>query len=422
MKLWLTLLVSVAAFAQPFDLLLRGARVIDPQNGIDGQRDVAIRGGRIAQVSESIPPEQAQRVIDVTGLILTPAAIDLHTHLFHTTHIPGVWAGDNSVPPDAFSFRSCATTFVDAGSSGWQTFEYFRQTVIDRAQTRVLAMINIARLGMMSDLAEQGDFDPDAVARLARKHRDVVVGVKTAHYQKPDWGAVDAALEAGRKSELPVMVDFGYFLPERPYWQLVTEKLRPGDITTHVYRGPVPWVDANGRLFEYLWKARQRGVRFDVGHGGGSFVFRNAVPAIQQKFYPDSISTDLHTGSMNAGMMDLPTTMSKFLAMGMPLVEVIRAVTATPAAMIGRKDLGHLSPGAPADIALWSLENGHFGFADAFGGRLMGRQRLRCEMTLMGGRVVWDWNARAATDYPTLPPDYGNRPGSDFFVPPPGTR
>jgi len=418
---WLVL--ASFAWGQPYDLLLQGARVIDPKNGVDAVRDVAIRQGRIATVDERIDPAQARQVIELRGLIVTPAAIDIHTHLFHTTNIPGVWAGDNSVAPDAFSFRSCATTFVDAGSAGWRTFEYFRQTVVDRAETRVFAFINIAGLGMMTDYAEQADFDPEAVAHLARKHRDVVVGIKTAHYQKPDWASVEAALEAGRKAGLPVMVDFGFFLPERPYWQLVIEKLRPGDISTHMYRASVPWVDGNGKVFRYLWEARRRGVKFDVGHGGGSFVFRNAVPAVQQGFYPDSISTDLHTGSMNAGMMDLPTTMSKFLVMGMPLAEIIRAVTWTPANMIGHPELGHLSPGAAADIAVWRIEEGNFGYKDAAGGRLAGRQRLHCEMTFKDGKLVWDWNARAATSYRELPPDYGIRKGIDHIIlPPPQLR
>jgi len=186
------------------------------------------------------------------------------------------------------------TTMVDAGSSGWRNFEFLRTTVIDRAKTRVLALINIAGLGMITDAVEQADFNPDEVARLARKHRDVVVGVKSAHYQSPDWKSVDQAVAAGRAAGIPIMVDFGYFLPERPYWRLVTEHLRPGDISTHCFRAPAPWVDEKGKLYEYFHKARARGVIFDVGHGGGSFVFRNAVPAVAQGFYPDSISTDLH--------------------------------------------------------------------------------------------------------------------------------
>jgi dihydroorotase len=296
---------------------------------------------------------------------------------------------------------------VDAGSAGWRNFEAFRTTVIDRAQTRVFAFINIAGLGMVSNMAEQGDFNPEAVSKLARKHGDVVVGVKTAHYEKPDWDSVDQAVAAGELAGIPVMVDFGWFLPERPYSELVTKHLRPGDISTHMFRGPVPWLDDNGKLYTYLGQARERGVVFDVGHGGGSFVFRNAGPATRQGFYPDTISTDLHAGSRNGAMMDMPTTMSKFLAMGMPLAEVVRASTWRPAQVIRREEVGHLTVGTPADIAIWQLAEGDFGFRDPYGGRLPGKLRFLCEMTLQAGSVVWDWNARSAVDYHGLGPEYG---------------
>ncbi len=413
----LILLCVATCLAQSsYDLLLKGGHVIDPKNGIDGPMDVAIQDGKVAAVERAINPSRAKKSIDVRGLYVTPGLVDIHVHVFHTTGIKGAWAGDNSVAPDAFSFRTGVTTMVDAGSSGWRNFETFRHTVIDRAKTRVLAMINIAGLGMMTDIVEQSDFDPGEVARLARKHRDVVVGVKSAHYQLPDWNSVDRAMEAGRVASIPIMVDFGYFLPERPYWKLVTERLRPGDISTHCFRGPVPWVDRNGKLLDYLKRARERGVRFDVGHGGGSFVLRNAVPAVAQGFFPDSISTDLHVGSMNGTMMDMPTTMSKLLAMGMPLKEVILRSTWRPAEMIQRTQFGHMTAGATADVAVWKLLEGDFGFADASGGGIKGRQRLLCELTLKDGRIAWNWNALGAVDFRTLPPDYGVRKGIDQIV------
>ena len=250
-------------------------------------------------------------------------------------------------------------------------------------RTRVLALINIAGFGMINDTIEQEDFNPKEVARLAKKHSDVVVGVKSAHYQKPDWESVERAIEAGKAAGIPIMVDFGYFLPQRPFWQLVTEILRPGDMPTHCFRGPVPWVDENGKLYPYLRTARERGVKFDVGHGGGSFVFRNAAPAIAQGFYPDSISTDLHTGSMNGTMMDMQTLMSKFLALGMPLDAVIAASTWNPAQQIHREELGHLSVGALADVAVFRVMEGEFGLRDASNGKVQGRQRLFCELILL---------------------------------------
>lgn len=413
--------VVLPLVAQPYDLILQGGHVIDPRNAVDGVRDVAVAGGKIVAVAAGLAPGPGTTVVDVQGLYVTPGLIDLHVHVFATTGVKGAWAGDNSVLPDSFSFRTGVTTMVDAGSSGWRNFETFRHTVIDRAQTRVLAMINIAGLGMMTNAAEQvaSEFQPAEVAALARKHRDVVVGVKTAHYELPEWTSVERALEAGAAADIPVMVDFGYFRPERPYWQLVTQKLRPGDISTHAYRASVPWMDENRRVHAYLHQARERGVKFDVGHGAGSLVFRNAVPAIKAGFYPDSISTDLHTLSMNLAMFDLPTTMSKFLVMGMPLRDVILRSTWNPARMIRRPELGHLSVGAPADVAVLRVSQGEFQYIDSKSGRMRGTQRITCELTVRDGKIVWDWNGRAGTDYAQLPADYGLREGIDVVVPPP---
>ncbi|MBI3207466.1 MAG: amidohydrolase/deacetylase family metallohydrolase [Candidatus Solibacter usitatus] len=420
MREFFALLLALPLGAQTYDLLLKGGHVIDPRNNVDGLRDVAITAGRIAAVAPAIDASQARRTLDVRGLYVTPGLIDLHVHLFATTGVKDAWAGDNSILPDGFSFRTGVTTMVDAGSSGWRNFETFRHTVIDRARTRVLALINIAGLGMMTDFAEQPvhDMNSAEVARLAKKHRDVVVGVKSAHFQGPGWESVDRAVEAGRLASIPIMVDFGYFLKTRPYWQLVTDKLRAGDMSTHCYRGPVPIADENGKLYDYLLKARARGVKFDVGHGGGSFTFRNAFAAISNKFYPDSISTDLHTGSMNGPMFDMPSTMSKLMAIGLPLQEAVRASTWNPAQQIQRPDLGHLSGGAVADIAVFRLQDGDFGFADSSRGAVKGKQRLVCELTVKDGQSVFDWNSRNGVDWKTLPKDYGIRP-VDLIIPPP---
>jgi len=409
-----------AAGAQPaYDLLLKGGHVIDPRNGIDAVMDVAVAAGRIAAVRPAIAPADARQVVDVSGLYVTPGLIDIHVHVFATTGAKDAWAGDNSVLPDGFSFRSGVTTMVDAGSSGWRNFDDFRRTVIDRARTRVLAMLNIVGFGMLTDVPEQNvlDMDAKATAEMAGKHRDVVVGIKSAHYQGPEWVSVDRAVDAGRAAGVPVMVDFGFFREERPFHQLVTERLRPGDISTHMFRGPVPYMDANGRVLDYLKQARARGVLFDVGHGGGSFVFRTMVPAVRQGFHPDTISTDLHTGSMNAGMMDMLTTMSKFLVTGMPLPDVVRASTAAPAQAIKRPALGHLSVGAEADVAVLRVLEGQFGYADGARGTLTGNRRLMCEITLRAGRVVWDWNARTGTDYREMPATYGVRDVDRVIIP-----
>lgn len=421
MRLALILLLTASAWAQTrYDMLLKGGRVIDPKNHINALMDVAVKDGKIAAVAPNLPASDAAQVLDVTGLLVTPGLVDIHTHLFTTTITPDAWAGDNSVRPDDFSFRTGVTTMADAGSAGWRNFDFFKLTVIDRAKTRVFAFINIAGLGMLTNIVEQHaeDMKPEEVARLAKKYPDIVVGVKTAHWEAPTWTAVDKALEAGRLMNKPVMVDFGYFRPERPYWQLVTQKLRPGDISTHAFRATVPWVDAQGKVYAYQKQARERGVLFDTGHGGGSFAWRNAVPATAQGYYPDSISTDLHTDSMNGAMMDMPTTMSKFLAMGMPLEEVILRSTWRPAQVIHHEEVGHLTVGADADIAALSLNDGQFNFMDSDHGTFPGKQRFRAELTIRAGKVVWDWNARSGVPYQKLGPAYGVRPGEAVVAPP----
>jgi dihydroorotase len=214
-------------------------------------------------------------------------------------------------------------------------------------------------------------------------------------------------LEAGKLANLPVMVDFGYF-DNKPYQELISDKLRPGDISTHFYRAPAPLLDKNGHMAEYLQIARKRGVIFDVGHGGGSFHFPLAAPMIQQGFWPNSISTDLHAASINGAMVDMLNVMSKILALGVPLTEIIRESTTNPAMEIRRPELGHIGVGADADVAVLRLDRGKFGFVDARGGRIEGTERLGCEMTLRSGKIVFDFSGRAGApwrdghiEYPT---------------------
>ncbi|MFB3828180.1 MAG: amidohydrolase/deacetylase family metallohydrolase [Bryobacteraceae bacterium] len=393
--------------AQTYDLLLKGGHVIDGKNGISAIRDVAIAGGRIAAVQPDIPPARARKVVDAAGLYVTPGLVDMHVHVYAGTGQRGAYSGDNSVYPDGFTFRAGVTTVVDAGSSGWKNFPDFKDRVIDRSRTRVLAFLNIVGPGMGGKIEQSlQEMDAKAAAEQALRYKDVIVGIKSAHYAGPEWTAVDRAVEAGNIAGLPVMVDFGDFRPERPFQELVTRRLRPGDIYTHTYLGAVPMLDGDGRVLPYLFEARKRGVIFDVGHGGGSFLWRQAVPAMRQGFKPDSISTDLHIGSMNSGMKDMLNLMSKFLTMGMPLEEVVQRSTWTPAQEIRRTGLGHLSVGAPADVALLRLRTGEFGFVDVYGARLRGTRKLECEMTILEGRIVWDLNGMAREDWETLPPGY----------------
>jgi dihydroorotase len=402
-----------------YDLLLKRGHVIDPLNNVNEVNDVAISKGKIAAVASNIDSSEAVKVIDISGLYLTPGLVDIHCHLYPTTGMRGSWAGDLSVFPDGFSFRSGITTMVDAGSAGAMNFDDFRERVIDRSLTRVLAFINIISHGMVSDSVEQNinEMNPSLTAKMALKNRDVVVGIKTAHYQGPEWIAVEKAIEAGTKAGMPIMVDFGYFRKERPYYRLVTEKLRPGDITTHMYIGAIPYVDENQNLLDYLKTSRKRGVMFDVGHGGGSFVFRNAAASVKCGFYPDTISTDLHVLSMNSAMMDMTTVLSKFLAIGIPLSEVIKECTINAARIIGHHELGQLSVGAIADIAVLNLIKGNFGYYDVAYGKVEFNQRLLCEMTIKDGKIVWDWNARNGVDYRELTNNYGVRPVDNIIIP-----
>ena len=408
-------------------IALVNGHLIDPKNGIDALHDIVIEGGVVRDVGRNIDRSQFDRagsttVIDIEGCVVTPALIDIHTHLFCTAGNPNAWAGENSVWPDAFSFRNGICTMVDTGSSGWRNFPLFRTTVIDRVRTRAFALLNIASYGMINEMGEQypSDFDPETTARVARENSDCVVGCKTAHYQGPDWKSVDSAVAAADLAGIFAMIDFGYFRKERPYWELVLKHMRSGDISTHCFRGPVPVVDSNGTVYPYLRRARERGVLFDVGHGEGSFLFRNAAPAIEQGFYPDTISSDLHTLCMNSSMMDLPTVISKFLALGMPLSAAISCVTWNAAQAIGRRELGHLSPSAVADVAVWSEQRGVFGYGDTVGGKVIGDRRLCCEMTIKGGAIEWDRNARAAVDWRSVDRQAGVRIGREWLLEPSG--
>jgi dihydroorotase len=404
------LLTAAALAAQPsYDLLLKGGHVIDPKNDISRVMDVAIAGGKIARIAPDIPASEAKTVADVAGLYVTPGLIDIHVHVYASTGLKGVLTGDSSVFPDSFSFRSGVTTMVDAGTSGWRNFPDFREHVLDRAKTRVLALLNIVGGGMgPNDENDPNDMDPEAAAKMAKANPDVIVGFKSAHYSGPGWPSIDNAVKAGKLTGLPVMVDFGQINRERNISTLFLDKLRPGDIYTHCYSGHRDELLANGKLNPAMEAGRKRGIIFDLGHGGGSFYWYVAVPAFAAHFYPDSISTDLHTGSMNGGMKDMTNVMSKVLNLGPSLEQVIRMSTWNPAREINRTELGNLDTGAGADVTVLRLDKGHFGFLDSAGARKYGSQLLVCEMTIRDGKVMWDLNGRAGEDWKTF--KYRKRP------------
>jgi dihydroorotase len=398
---WFFCLIFSAAAQPRYDLILKGGHLVDARNSISSIRDIAIFQGKIAAVAENIPASEARRSIDISSLYVVPGLVDIHTHVFAGS-MGREYTGESCVRPDGFTFRSGVTTVVDAGSSGWRNFGEFRDQIINRSKTRVFAMLNIVGSGMggRPDVEQNTkDMDPKRTAEVAKRHSDVVVGIKVAHYAGPEWIAVDRGVEAGNLAQVPVMVDFATFRPERPFQELVLKHLRPGDIYTHTYLSAVPMLDGDGRILPYLFEAKKRGIIFDVGHGGGSFSFRQAVPAIQQGFFPDSISTDLHVDSMNAGMKDILNVMSKLLSMGMALDKVIAGATWNPAREIHHEELGHLSVGASADIAVLRMLKGDFGFVDSARLKLHGTQKLIAEMTLRDGNVVWDLNGMNSPDW-----------------------
>jgi dihydroorotase len=404
-----TILFAAALAAQPrYDLLLQGGRVIDSKNNISAIRDVAIKNGAIAAVAPRLNPTDALKVVNVAGLIVAPGLVDIHVHVFAGTGERASYAGDNSLYPDPLTLRAGVTTVADAGCSGWRNFEDFQERIINRSKTRVFAFLNIVGAGMRGSKYENNlaDMESKPAAEMAKKHRDVIVGFKTAHYAGPEWTPVERAVEAGVAANLPVMVDFGTDHPERPLAELLTKKLRPGDIYTHCYSGLRRELTDDGKVNPGMFAGRDRGIIFDVGHGGGSFAWRIVVPAIQQHFLPDSISTDLHIGSMNSGMKDMLNVMGKFLALGISLDDVIRLSTWNPAREIHHEELGNLSVGSTADVAVLRVEKGDFGFVDMYGARLKGQQRLMCELTLRAGKVVYDLNGISRPDWTTLPPKY----------------
>ncbi|MEF8816723.1 MAG: amidohydrolase/deacetylase family metallohydrolase [Salinibacter sp.] len=395
------------AHAQDLDLLINDGTVIDPKNDVNAVMDVGIAGDTIAVVAENVSPDRAEQVVDASGHYVTPGLIDIHGHVFHGTEEDAYLSNSYSaLKPDAHTFRAGTTTIVDVGGPGWRNIGQFVNQTVEHSETRVLAFINIVGAGMKG-MPEQNlrDMNPRMTAMAAEQYSDVVVGVKLAHYRGHDWTPTERAVEAGERADIPVMVDFGGASPPLSIEELFFDYLRPGDIFTHAYalldqqnrRQSI--VDEQHELRPFVPKAQERGIKFGVGHGGGSFDYDAAVPATQAGLWPNAISTDLHDGSMNDGMKNMTNVMSKMLALGMGLEEVIRASTWQPAQIIQRPELGNLDVGAPADVAVLDLRKGSFGFVDVDGDRREGAQKLVTELTVRAGDVVWDLNGLAASEW-----------------------
>jgi dihydroorotase len=401
----LTLQLKAQAPAS-FDVLVKGGHVIDPKNGIDAVMDIAIKAGKIFKVGKNLPASEAKQVVDATGLKVVPGIIDMHAHVFAGTQ-PDHYLSDglSALMPDGYTFRVGVTTVVDCGGAGWRNFSTFKKNVIDISQTRVLSFLNIVGEGMRGGNYEQdiADMNPKLAANTAKQYKDYIVGFKLAHFNGADWTPTTRAVEAGKLAELPVIIDFGGSQPNLSIQELFFKHLRPGDIYTHTYAAlngaREEIIDANNTLKPFVLEAQKRGIIFDVGYGGASFNYTQAIPALKAGLFPNTISTDLHTGSMNSSMKDQLSVMSKFMNLGMPLFEVIKASTWKPAQVINRTNLGHLTEGAEADIAILNIRKGSFGFYDKTGYKVNGTEKFECELTIKGGKVVYDLNGLANPIY-----------------------
>ncbi len=394
-------------YGQLFDIVIRGGHVIDPRNNIDAVMDIGIKDGKIAAVTKKMDTSGAIQVVNASGFYVTPGLIDIHTHDFFGTEPDHYLSnGLSAIVPDGFTFRTGVTTVVDAGGSGWKSFALFRKNIIDNSKTRILVMLNIVGEGMRGGPYEQNPADMDGrlTAMVARANPNIVVGIKAAHFEGADWTPVDQAVEAGKIANIPVMIDFGGSIPNLSIEELFMKHLRPGDIFTHCFgqlRNREAIVDTiNWQVKPFVWEARKKGIFFDVGYGGSSFAFSQGIPALKQGFLPSSISTDLHTGSMNHAMKDQLNVMSKFMAMGMDLNAVIKASTWNPAQEIKHLELGNLSVGAEADVAVLNLLSGRFGYFDCTGRKIEGNKKLEAEMTIRAGKIVYDLDGIANPIFP----------------------
>ncbi len=379
----------IARMASPPGLLLTGGTVLDPGAGLSGVMDVRLRAGRVTAVGPGLPVD-GERTIDLRGRYVVPGLIDLHAHCF-------IGASDLGARTDAVCASTGVTTLVDGGSAGAGLFEGLREFVASRARTRILAFVNISAIGLAYlDIGELNHLpyaDPDRAAAVAREHRDIVVGIKVRS-QAEVVGA--AGLEPVRRAVKAADATGGRVMVHVTNPPVALEEvvalLRPGDIVTHFLNGRGDGIlDPGGRVKGAIRAARERGVLFDVGHGRNHVNFTVARAALGGGFPPDTISSDLTSGGRAGCVKDLPTTLSKFLNLGMSLEAVIRAATATPAAAIGRAgELGTLKPGAVADLAVFELEEGRFDFEDADRQHLTGSRRLRPAMTIRAGEVWWE--------------------------------
>lgn len=373
-----------------YDILIRQGEVIDPSQNLRGVCDVAIRDGRIAAVAERLPEASARHTLDARGLYVVPGLIDLHVHVYRD-HMP------LGLDADSLCAAGGVTTMLDAGSAGPANFGGFLRDSVRPASTRVLALVNLCAIGLIAaslgELLDRRYADPQGVVRTLKQHPDVAVGVKIRAGKhiigegEVAWGNFRDAVAAARESGTWLMVHIGespMSIPE------MLEHLQPGDCITHCFKGGSTRVlDADGRLYPEVRAAAERGVLFDVGHGYGSFQWQVVEAALEQGLLPSTISTDLHAMNLHGPVYDMPTTMSKFLMLGVPLEKVIEMSTTRPAAVLGRAEaLGTLRVGSIADVALLEKREGEFIFTDSYRQDRVGRELLVAATTIRGGEIV----------------------------------
>ena len=371
------------------DLVLKGGRVVDPSQNMDSVTDVAFANGKVSAVGTALKGK-AER--DVSGLIVSPGLIDLHTHVY--------WGGTSlGIDADDFCRTSGVTTSVDTGSAGPGNFAGFRKHVIERSEVRILAYLHVSHAGIFgfSDRVAVGEsedirlMDPVTAVEVADANRDVIVGIKVrvGRHASGHQGVapLDVALQVAEQAGMPLMAHID---EPPPTYEDVIARLRPGDVLTHAFR-PFPNAPctAQGSVKPAVIAARKRGVLFDIGHGMGSFSFKTARAMLASGFLPDTISSDIHKLCINGPAFDQVTTMSKFLCLGMSLPEVIKASTENAAFALKRPELGSLKPGSAGDATLLSVDAGSFDYVDVTGEHLMGTHKINSRGVVIGGKWWW---------------------------------
>jgi dihydroorotase len=386
----------------PFDLVLRGGRVVDPSQKLDAVADIAFSGGKVAMVGNALKVDPGTDVRDVSGYIVTPGLIDLHTHVY--------WGGTSiGIDAEEFCRTSGVTTAIDTGSAGPGNFAGFRKHVIEPSQVRILAYLHVSHAGiygyshrvMVGESEEIRLMNPIDAVEVADANRDLIVGIKVRVGRNSSGTSgivpLQIALEAANEVGMPLMCHIDH---PPPSYEEVVSLLRPGDVLTHAFRPfPNSPATAQGTVKKVVLEARERGVFFDIGHGKGSFAFKTARAMLANGFYPDTISSDIHILCINGPAFDQVTTMSKFLCMGMPFSDVVAASTVNAAMALRHPELGSLKPGSVGDATLLSIQEGKFDYVDVVGEHLIGDRKIASEGVVIGGR--W-WHPKESPKFKRL--------------------